>query len=341
MKTEEKTLTKFPYTMGLNAEWKKTFIEQLGAKAINEHQLVLPEDIAEGCSYFTEVMPGLMVLILDFVFHINIEFIRLATQDEFCLVYYDISEEISLHQVNNAKHKVGYNSKLGMAFIDNSLRSSYIPAISQRMYSVRLLISKELIKKHLDPNSTALNEKAFNRKKNTIFFYTHIDSRTRLALLKIRERDYTNPSYGLALKGAVLEAFGLLIERLDETGPTVAKISENDITLVMQTQEYLMNQLFEAFPGMDFLAEMAGMSVSKYKKIFKKLFKKSPNTFFLQEKFLLARELLRSKKYSAINEIAYELGYNKPGYFSTVYKKNFGVLPSQDFCAGNESENVA
>lgn len=318
--------------MALDTSWRQDFMDKLGAQLINPHQLKFPDHIAHGGSYFMEVMPGLMVLIVDLTFKARIEFTKLATKEAFCIAYYDLSDEISIHQVNETSHQVGYRSKLGMAIVDAALKSTYTPPVNERMYSFRLLISKELLKKHLQIDMpTQLAEKVFDGKKNNIFFYSHIDSRTRLALLRLKERSYDDPAFELSLKGAALQAFGYLIQRMTEHGPAVlGRLSESEMSLVMHTGEYMMEQLLETFPGIDFLADMAGMSISRYNKVFKKLFKTSPNRFFLNEKLLLAQLLLKSGKYNTVNEVAYELGYDKPGYFAKVYKNAIGQLPAEE-----------
>lgn len=319
--------------MGLHTGWRQDFMDQLGARLINPRQLIFPDHIAHGGSYFMEIVPGLMALIVDLTFQVKIEFTKVGSTGAFCIAYYDLSDETSIHHVNGAEHKVGYHSKLGMAIVDAALKSTYTPPISERMYSFRLLISKELLKTYLQGNMPAhMAEKAFDGKKNNIFFYSHIDSRTRLALLRLKERSYDDPSFELSLKGAALQAFGHLIQRMNESGPAVlGRLSEAETTQVMRTEEYLMGRLLEVFPGVDFLADMAGMSISRYNKVFKKLFKTSPNSFFLNEKLLLAQVLLTSGKFNTISEVAYELGYGKPGYFAKVYKKAFNRLPAEDF----------
>lgn len=335
MEIQNKTSLQFTHTVTMDTDWRQDFIQKLGAKLLNPRQLVLPEDMASGCSYFMEILPGLMVLVVDFTFHKSIEFTKIASSGDYCIAYYDISDEISIHKVNNDKHKIGYHSKLGMGIVDAALSSTYIPPVSERMYSFRLLISKKLIRKHLGniiPES--IIEETFT-KKNTFYFYSHIDSRTRVLLLKLKERNYEDTSYDLFLKATALQAFGSLIERVSENKFVLGKLSELDVQRVIRTQEYLMEQLLEKFPGTDVLVEIAGMSGSKYNRLFRKIFKTSPNSFFLQEKLLLARELLKSGRFSTIYEVAYELGYSKSDYFSATYKKKFGQLPNKDFISIN------
>jgi len=92
-----------------------------------------------------------------------------------------------------------------------------------------------------------------------------------------------------------------------------------------------MESLLKPFPGIETLAEMASMSVSKYKRLFKKILKDSPNTFFVQEKLLLAKKLLSSGKYSSINQVCTTISYANPAYFALMYKGKFGNLPNIDF----------
>lgn len=319
--------------MSMDSGWRADFVNQLGARIINSRQMRLPDDMADGCSYFMEVMPGLMVLIVDFTFHTSIEFTKLASQDEFCIVYFDLSDKISLHQVNGTGHQVGYKSKLGLGIVDAALKSTYIPAVGERMYSFRLLVSKSLLKKYFLGNMSALMvEQTFDGQKNTIFFYSHIKSPTWLALNQLKDASYDSPSFELMLRGVTFKVFGHLIEQMSETGPVIVRqITEIDAGQILKTQSYLMEQLQDNFPGVGFLAEMAGMSVSKYSDIFKKLFKDSPKQFFLREKMLLAQVLLGSGDFGSISEIAYELGFGKPGYFSKLYKNMFDEFPSAAF----------
>ncbi|MEN5058622.1 helix-turn-helix transcriptional regulator [Sphingobacterium kitahiroshimense] len=341
METSSKNSIQFSHTVTMDTDWRQDFIEKLGAKYLNQRQLVFHENLASGGSYLMEVIPGLTVLVVDLTFHQSISFTKVASSGDFCIAYYDISDQISIHKVNDTKNKVGYHSKLGMGLVDAGLSSTYIPPISERMYSFRLLISKQLLHKHLGnivPESIV--EKTYV-KKNTIYFYSHIDSRTRVLLLKLKDRQYEDSSYELFLKGAALQAFGSLIERLSQQKFVVGKLSEFDVQQVVNSQIYLMQQLLEKFPGTEKLAEIACMSVTKYTRLFKKIYKCNPNSFFLSEKLLLAKEMVKSGQFNTIYEVAYALGYSKSDYFSAIYKKRYGVLPNEDFVSLRNCKEVA
>jgi AraC-like DNA-binding protein len=75
------------------------------------------------------------------------------------------------------------------------------------------------------------------------------------------------------------------------------------------------------------LANHAGQSQSHYSRVFKEKTGQSPLNYFIQLKISKACELL-SDTDMKINEIAVELGYEDPYYFSRIFKKLQGVAPA-------------
>ena len=62
--------------------------------------------------------------------------------------------------------------------------------------------------------------------------------------------------------------------------------------------------------------------------LFKKSTNMSPKEYLIELRNNKAKELLSDMTYS-ISDIAYLVGYDNPFYFSTSFKKSFGVTPSQ------------
>jgi AraC-like DNA-binding protein len=316
----------------LEPDWQQPMANDLGAELVEEKILKLPEHIGKGGSFFLEVMPGLSLLLADVTFSVPISFTRMATTDHFYLVYYDLSDEVSSHIVEGTDHKIGYRSKLGMGFMDSHTESTLIPTVNERYYSFRLFIGKALLMS-LMGNSKPQNivETLFDESKNTLFFYGHIDSSTRLLLKGLKDKSFDDPSFELLAKGAALKILTYLVRRARNFEPIIQKLSSSDTASILNTSQYLLDNLLLDFPGVTFLAEMAGMSDSKYKKLFTKIVKRSPKSFFLNEKLLLAQNFLESGNFNSIREVAIEVGYSKPGYFSEAYKKAFSVLPQEVF----------
>ena len=55
----------------------------------------------------------------------------------------------------------------------------------------------------------------------------------------------------------------------------------------------------------------------------------TPNQFVQEIRLQKARQLLESKEKLSIKEITFAVGLQKPSYFSFLFKKRFGISPSE------------
>ncbi|AZQ64069.1 AraC family transcriptional regulator [Flammeovirga pectinis] len=76
------------------------------------------------------------------------------------------------------------------------------------------------------------------------------------------------------------------------------------------------------------LAKMCDMSLSSFKREFQKTFNETPSRYITSQRINKAKELLSFSELH-INEIAYEVGYNDPLYFTRIFKKKEGHSPTQ------------
>lgn len=321
---------KYRYEMSVG--WQQALADDMGAELINGNRLALPENLGNGGTFFLEVMPGFSLSLADMTFDIPVAFTKMASSDHFYQVCYDFSEGISNRIVDGVDHPAPYQSKFEMGFADSRKESTIVLKVNERYYSMCLLIESQFFKSLVgDVRPELIIETLLNNAKNTWLFYNHIDSSTRLLLKKIKERSFEDPSFELLAKATALKILTYLVKRVRKFDPFMEKLSPGDTSVILNTSQYLRDNLRLDFPGVAVLADMAGMSESKYKKLFSKIMKSSPNSFFLQEKLLLARCLLQSGSFNSIREVAIEVGYSKPGYFSEAYKKAFGTCPQEAF----------
>jgi len=76
------------------------------------------------------------------------------------------------------------------------------------------------------------------------------------------------------------------------------------------------------------LAKLCHLSLSSFKREFKKEFDDSPTNYIISKKLEKAKELLLMTDLS-ISEIAYEVGFNDPLYFTRIFTKRGGISPSK------------
>lgn len=90
--------------------------------------------------------------------------------------------------------------------------------------------------------------------------------------------------------------------------------------------EYIQNHIQEPEIPVESIAAELRISRSSFQRKIKALTGLSPIEFIRRIRLAKAAELLSTGKYR-INEVSYMVGINKPSYFSSIFKKQFGVLP--------------
>lgn len=129
--------------------------------------------------------------------------------------------------------------------------------------------------------------------------------------------------YQQIISSMVLHILGLVYYKnrneLFSCGEIVDKINEARI---------LMKENIRGELSSEQIAEQLGVGYSWFRRKFKEYTGISPNKYQLQLKLLRAKELL-SETHKNISEIAYELNFENTGQFSTFFKKNEGITPSE------------
>lgn len=127
------------------------------------------------------------------------------------------------------------------------------------------------------------------------------------------------------LEAKVIELLLLQFEQFSESKSF--KISQKDIDNAYQIREYLMHNI-DSDLSLIGLAHLVGTNESTLKKVFKQLFNTTVFGYWHAIKMEQAKLLLRDMN-KDITEVAEAVGYKNARHFSTAFKKQFGVSPSQ------------
>ncbi len=180
-------------------------------------------------------------------------------------------------------------------------------------------VLKQIYEKELP---TKIIEDAFNVKAKKI-----VDSEIISEFIKSFEFYFQNPTLVnddlLELK--IKELILLLIQ--SKNVESVLELVKNLYsTSTINIKEVIELHLHSNLAAKD-IAKLCQMSLSTFKREFKKLFNDTPLNYITKRRIEKAEHLLRISDLS-ISEIAYELGYNDPQYFARMFKKHTSLTPT-------------
>lgn len=112
-----------------------------------------------------------------------------------------------------------------------------------------------------------------------------------------------------------------------EVDGSLYRFSNNDIDALNKAKNYIIQHL-DKTPTVKQLSQETGMNTNKLQKGFNMLFGKSIRQFTISFKMHSALSMLDSGDYT-ISQVAYHIGYTNKGHFSQLFKKEFGLLPSE------------
>lgn len=119
----------------------------------------------------------------------------------------------------------------------------------------------------------------------------------------------------------------LLLVQSENINSVLELVTDIYSTVVVPIRDVVELHLFSNL-NLEQLAKLCNLSMSSFKRAFKKEFEDSPINYINKRRLEKAKELLTITEL-AISEIAYEIGFQDALYFTRLFKKKIGVSPSK------------
>jgi AraC-like DNA-binding protein len=210
-----------------------------------------------------------------------------------------------------------YNLKKGqqIEFVDICLTETYFFELIQRYPSVFKEFDKAIAEKRL-----------FQLQELPIQITLKMKSVLK-DTLACKHEDHLSK---LSLDNKILELLVLQIEQKAHAqqchNHTCICKTQEDFDKLYLAKDILLSQ-YQNPPSILVLAKKVGLNDFKLKKGFKEIYSNTVHGYLTDYKMNVALELMDKKKFS-VAEICYQLGYESPSHFSRLFKRKFGVTPS-------------
>lgn len=108
----------------------------------------------------------------------------------------------------------------------------------------------------------------------------------------------------------------------------VKRVNLSIIEQLSALHKEITSHITSKIPSVDEAAQRLGLSQSKFKTIFKKIYREPYYQYFKTQKLIQAKNLIEKEEYS-VKEVSELLGYSEPIKFILVFKKRYQITPGK------------
>ena len=319
-------MKKIEHYYGADLNWVENFAEQFGGK-IDGNFIIVPEEFQTGTRYFFDCGDGIIAYYLNVKYNKNLNLIQKNTNSDFIGFYYNLTDGEATLSGHNFMKNVG-RWQYNLSVIDGSLESNYFVKSGSSTYALCIFIKKSSIKEFAEKNNIILPDvrKIIDPTKNTVVRFDRISSESYHLLNDLRKLPVGGPIFNLNLVGTVHMLISNYLKKISRNRVIIQTVNQTDLNNIIAIQMFLIENIEEHFPSISVIAGKANMSESKFKNLFKKITGCTPNTFFMENKLLLAKELLEKKQLS-ISQVSDKLNFTNNSYFASKFKEHFEMSP--------------
>ena len=302
---------------------------------LTDDLLQLPPDIADGYFRVVELPNGLQALLSDVHYHVDVTFKREKSDEYFCILHFNDAElSDAVHFLHNGKQMFDKSPRrAGVTLSSSANDMSFTVKANTKARSINILLPGRWINDNLNRYNELQVLSRYNAMRNTIVHPEPFDAQNRMLFDEVFQTGEANPLQNMIVKNRILLLLEHFLSKIyrkmeEEPSQTPRKIKTSDMGKLMEIESLLVRDFGQPPPTIAMLAEKSGMSVSKLKSAFKRVYGTGIYEYYQKNRMQKARSMLLTGQYN-VKEVGTQLGYSNLSNFSLAFKKEFNVLPSQ------------
>ncbi|MES5927073.1 AraC family transcriptional regulator [Bacillus cereus group sp. MG9] len=299
-----------------------------GLQVVEERHMNVPKTIGMGEIRRWTSFSGMEIVLSNYQFHKNhrIQFASDAAMVElnFCLQGFgEVQVSHSSYELMTGNSYLYFMNDFDVVFEYEKETPLYSLAIGIPVQLFNHFMMNNAIEKILDFHSI-LGNQSFKK------FQNPIDSITSNLIKRMIEHPKKDRISQLELESKALELLSIHLGRVllnDCDANKRSQLSKQDLNKIKQAEEILLQRM-ESPPSLLELAKIVELNDYKLKIGFKELFGMSTFAYLREKRMEHAIDLLRSGN-SNVTETAFAVGYNNVSHFSELFRKKYGMNPSE------------
>jgi AraC-like DNA-binding protein len=290
----------------------------------------LDNDTAKGKIEFFSLTADISLLRLNVLFSEDVDIRRIAIhKPAFYSCLFSLKESIDLHAFNNVEeqemNRIGLAAKHSALFFSSDVQTLFRVIPNEVSKAVIVIFSKKALGGLLD-KSNKEGFKLFNG--DTVKGYAAMTSSMIDEVNKVFDYNWAEDVQKLFFLASVYKLLASLIQQVHVESD---KLQEDtgilEASRMIQIRNVLVSDLSGNCPSIDDMAHKVHMSLTKFKVLFKRMFKLSYYQYYQHYRLHAAKENLVTGK--SATETAYEFGFANLAHFSYTFKKKFKISPTE------------
>lgn len=320
----------FSFTASADFDFMTYFARHIQA-TVQNGLLVIPDYLGQGSirklAFGTDFKITIHRYILkeDLVIHRNTSG---QGNDLITVFFYNNEQALEIAYNENTQILFSQRDESAIQVTSNDLSSTIRFPAHQQIHYVVVAITPPRLNELLAVSEPNLVLQTITGSGNSFLFFERMTTETKLLLKNMAAVDMEDhlSNFYLQIKAQELlyQVFHTLSLRENTAHQTVSSI---DAERLLHIRTEIINDL-SVPPVIRNLAQVAAMSETKLKQLFKQTFGTTIYNYYQQARMEEAAFLLKQGKHS-VGEVGYELGFSNLSHFSRLFEKHYGLNPKR------------
>lgn len=320
----------FQFTASPHFDFITQFAGQIGVP-VKDNFLEIPQKMGEG--YVRKVSFGNDFRLLMHCYTLKEDLVikrnpAVEKNDLRSIFFYNNEQAIELTYNNDSSIPFSQNNDSAIQVTTDDLSSTIrFPANTPIQYIV-VGITASKLKSLLSIGKSNAIIKTITTDSASFLFFERMNVETKLLLKNIAYTDKNDALSHFYMQIKVQELLYLLFSKLSARENINCKnINSADAEKLLMIRNEILSDLSTP-PVLNELAQIAGMSETKLKQLFKQTFGNTIYNYFQRTRMEEAAFLLKQAGYS-VSEAGYELGFSNLSHFSRLFQRHYGMTPKK------------
>lgn len=290
----------------------------------------LDNETAKGKIEFFSITPDISLLRLNVLFGEDVDIRRIAIKKPaFYSCLFSLKESIDMHAFNNTDeeemNRIGLAAKHAALFFSSDVQTLFRVVPNEASKVIIVIFSKKALN-GLFGKDNSQDFSLFNG--DTVKGYAAMTSGMVDEVNKVFDYSWGEGIQRLFFLAAVYNLLGLLMQEIQvESNKLQEDTGILEASRMIQIRNVLVSDLSGNCPSIEDMAHKVHMSLTKFKVLFKRMFKLSYYQYYQHYRLHAAKENLVTGK--SPTETAYEFGFSNLAHFSYTFKKKFKISPTE------------